>query len=217
VYRAKRRLCREIKTFFPKCFFFWLGQVLLGLPSYHDSAPSLEAFAHRSSLTNLKAQCFYWIIHGSSFKWSRNSSLCNTTIKKSWYCAFYWDISTLIEYSKSNKLHQLLRLYNVGDKWVKFGRGALLEWYWLGKSQIPEKDLSQYHYVYHKPHVEWPGIELLPPRYEAGGQPPKQWHGSKQNKKRLGWHYMCSGRETENILLWSLRPLVLTLNLCWRR
>jgi hypothetical protein len=34
MYRAKRRLCREIKTFFPKCFFSWLGQVLLGLPTY---------------------------------------------------------------------------------------------------------------------------------------------------------------------------------------
>jgi hypothetical protein len=66
-------------------------------------------------------------------------------------------------FQASNKLYQLLRLYSVGDKWIKFGRGALLEWYWLGKSQIPEKDLSQYHYVYHKP-----GIELLPPRYEAG-------------------------------------------------
>jgi hypothetical protein len=27
----------------------------------------------------------------------------------------------------SNKLCQLLRLYSVGDKWIKYGRGALLE------------------------------------------------------------------------------------------
>jgi hypothetical protein len=121
-------------------------------------------------------------------------------------------------FQASNKLYQLLRLYSVGDKCIKCGRGALLERYWLGKSKIPEKNLSHYHYVYHKPHMEWPGIELLPPRYEAGGQPPNQWRGSKQNKKkRLRWHYMCSGTETENMLLWSVRPLVLTLNMCWRK
>ena len=44
-----------------------------------------------------------------------------------------------LAFQASNKLWQLLRLYNVGDKWIKYGREALLKWYWLGKSQIPEK------------------------------------------------------------------------------
>jgi hypothetical protein len=78
----------------------------------------------------------------------------------------YFDADRVFQ--ASDTLYQLLRLHSVGDKLIKLGRGALLEWYWLGKSQIPEKGLYQYHYVYHKSHMEWPVIELLPPWYETG-------------------------------------------------
>jgi len=33
----------------------------------------------------------------------------------------------------------------------------LLERYWLGKSQIPERNPSQYHCFYRKSHTDWPG------------------------------------------------------------
>jgi hypothetical protein len=36
------------------------------------------------------------------------------------------------------------------------------------KPKYSEKNLSQYHFFLHKSHMERPGIELGPPRYEAG-------------------------------------------------
>jgi hypothetical protein len=40
--------------------------------------------------------------------------------------------------------------------------GAPVEWNWRGKN------LSQWHFVHHKSHMDWPGIEPGPPRWEAG-------------------------------------------------
>jgi hypothetical protein len=37
-----------------------------------------------------------------------------------------------------------------------------------GKPKYSGKNLSQCHFVHHKSHVERPGIELGPPRWEAG-------------------------------------------------
>jgi hypothetical protein len=38
-----------------------------------------------------------------------------------------------------------------------------------GKPKNSEKNLPHYHFVHHKPHMDGPGIEPGPPRWEAGG------------------------------------------------
>jgi hypothetical protein len=38
-----------------------------------------------------------------------------------------------------------------------------------GKPKYSEKNLSQCHFVHYKSHMDWPGIEPGPPRWEAGG------------------------------------------------
>jgi hypothetical protein len=43
-----------------------------------------------------------------------------------------------------------------------------VEWEFAGETKVIGENLPQYNIVYHKSHMTWPGLELGPPRWEAG-------------------------------------------------
>jgi hypothetical protein len=63
------------------------------------------------------------------------------------------------------------------------------------KPKYSGKNLSQCHFVYHKSHTDWPGIEPGPPGWEAGDSPLEQWHGPNttlsHSKGELELQYVC--------------------------
>jgi len=42
-----------------------------------------------------------------------------------------------------------------------------------GKPKYSQKMMSQYHFAHHKAHTDWPGTELVPPRWVA--RQPSAW------------------------------------------
>ena len=60
----------------------------------------------------------------------------------------------------------MLRLYTISDRWRN------VEHCWNdtegGRPKYLEKTLSQWQFIHHKLHMDWPGIEPGPPRRVAG-------------------------------------------------
>jgi hypothetical protein len=54
------------------------------------------------------------------------------------------------------------------------------------KPTYPEKTLYKCHFVYHKYHMERPGVELRFPQRQIGDQPPEIWH-DPQAKLKIGF------------------------------
>jgi hypothetical protein len=43
-----------------------------------------------------------------------------------------------------------------------------VEWEWTGETEVLGENLSQWHFIHHKFHMTWPGLELKSPMWEAG-------------------------------------------------
>jgi hypothetical protein len=65
-----------------------------------------------------------------------------------------------------------LEAYCANLWWRFFFLSQVMEHRWneidTGKPKYLEKNLSQYHFVHHKFHMDWPRIEAGSPRSEAG-------------------------------------------------
>ena len=61
----------------------------------------------------------------------------------------------------------------MSKKWV-WNTG---ETYWQVKQKVFWENLSQCHFVHQKYHMNLPGINIIPPLWEAIDKPPEQWYG----------------------------------------
>jgi hypothetical protein len=44
----------------------------------------------------------------------------------------------------------------------------MVEWELVGETEVLGENLIQRHFVHHKSHMNWPGLEHVPSRWETG-------------------------------------------------
>jgi hypothetical protein len=146
---AEVRYCLHVRQ--RKCWliFPWFYSISLELPWYYLTVGTtahlrvIRQSSHHSpfyGLQLLKASLFLW--------WRAPQQKLRTHRSLEVYCATLW------------------------WRWLGFfvfpSNGAPVERNWQENPNYSGKNLPQCYFVYHKPHMDWPGIEPGPPRWEAG-------------------------------------------------
>lgn len=82
-------------------------------------------------------------------------------------------------------------LHSVDDscRWIN-DHAELVAWHWQGKLKCSEQKLSQCQLLRHRSYMDWPGVEMGPPRWEAGGWLRKLWHDQNIvfNRREPKWN-----------------------------
>jgi hypothetical protein len=87
--------------------------------------------------------------------------------ESNWYVGQFlgvgWDWVQLVRWPRFGLLYIL-----APDDTMVMNMEQLMEWELAGETEVLVENLPQCHFDRHESHMTWPGIELGPPRWEAG-------------------------------------------------